>query len=201
MNSPFHPTVRRALKRKASSCEPASTCGHSRTLKGSAYSAPHAPYNSECCTAFGDLRTKFRRPILTGYALKGFRPRTCDRKNSAFKAPSRELNSLGKTASARVYRKQFPGRVWSVHVPELNPCAWIQRVLRIVQCLRQAIPEYEMRAQLRFLLLVNDSSFCALVPKARHIQRTTGFHHLTQTPQWALEPVQNLHQRSDSRTK
>jgi hypothetical protein len=187
MNSPFHLTVRRALKRTAGSCEPASACGRSRTLKESAYSAPHAPYKSECRTAFGDVRTKFRRPISNGYALKGFRPRTCDRKNSAFKAVSRELNSVDKTAFARCYRKQFPGRVWSVQVARLNPPARVQRVLRIVQCLRQTIPEQEIRAQLRFQLSPNDQqSHRPHVPKARQVQGTIDTHRLTEAPQSPL---------------
>jgi hypothetical protein len=201
MNSPFHLTDRRALKRMASSCEPASASGHSRTPKKSADSAAHAPYKSECRTAFGERRAKFRKPISNGYALKGWRPSTCDRQNFALKAASRELNSVGKTASARVYRKQFPGRVCSIQVAELNPSAATQRVLGIVQCLRQPIPEHEMRAQRRFHLLVTDPRSFRALPKARHIQRTIDFHHLTEDPQSPLEPVQNLRQRSQSRTK
>jgi len=47
MNSPFHLTVRRTLNRMTRPWEPASACGHSRTLKESAYRAPQAPYKSE----------------------------------------------------------------------------------------------------------------------------------------------------------
>ena len=199
MNSPFHLTVRRALKQMASSCEPASADGHSRTPKESAHSAPIAPYKSECRTAFGERRTKFRRAISNGYALKGLRPSTCDRQNFALKAASSELNSVGKTASARAFRKQFSGRVWSIQVGELNPSAGTRRALGIVQCLRQPIPEHEIRAQLQFHLLVTDPRSFRALPTARHIQRTIDFLHLTDAPQWPLEPVQNLRQRSQSR--
>ena len=187
MNSSFHLTVRRALKRMASSCEPASAGGHSRTPKKSADSAPHAPYKSECRTAFGERRTKFRRPVSNGYALKGLRPSTCDRQNFALKASKTDWNSVGGIACPCVYRKQFPRRVWSVPVAELNPSGAIQRVLCIVQCLRQTIPEHEIRTQLRFQLTPNNQqSRRPPVPTARQIQGTIETHCLTEAPQLPL---------------
>ena len=183
MNSPFHLVVRRALKRMASSWEPASANAHSRTLRESAYSAPHASYKLESRAHFGELRTKVRA-TSNGHSPKRLRLRTPGRKNSALEAASREVNSVGKTASPRLYRKQFPGRVWCVPVAECNPVGGIQRMLCIVQCLRQAIPEHEIRPQLRFQLPPNNQqSHRPPVPKARQIQGTIDTHRLTEAPQ------------------
>ena len=201
MNSPFHLIVRRTLNRTVSSWEPVSARGRSRTRRESAYSAPHAPYKSECRPAASELRAEFCRRTSDGDGLKQLRLRTFDRQIFALKASRTEWNSVGGIACPCVYPKQFPGRVWSIQVAELNPSAGTQRVLGIVQCLRQPIPEHDIRAQLRFHLLVTDPRSFRALPKARHIQRTIDFHHLTQAPQWPLEPIQNLRQRSDSRTK
>jgi hypothetical protein len=187
MNSPFHLTVRRALKRMASSCERASAWGHSRTPKESAYSAPHAPYKSECRTAGSELRAEFCRPTSDGDGLKQLRLRTFDRQIFALKARKTEWNSVSGIACPCAYRKQFPRRVWSVPVAELNPSGAIQRVLCIVQCLRQMIPEHEIRAQLRFQLPPNNQqSQRPPVPKARQIQGTIETHRLTEAPQLPL---------------
>jgi hypothetical protein len=186
MNS-HHLIVCSTLNRTVSSWESPSARGHSRTLKKSAYSAPHAPYKLESRSAFGELRTEFRRPTSNGYARKRLRLRTSERQNSVLKATSRELNSVGKTASPGVYRKQFPRRVLSVQVAELNPSAGIQRVLCIVQCLRRTIPEHEIRAQLRFQLrrmISNHTAYMYL--RLDKVQRRIDTPRLTEAPQLPL---------------
>jgi hypothetical protein len=196
MNSPFHLIVRRPLNRTISSWEPVSARGHSRTLRKSAYSAPHAPHKSEYRPAASELRAEFCRRDSDGDGLKQLRLRTFDPQIFALKASKTDWNSVGGIACLCVYRKQFPRRVWSVPVAELNPCAWIQRVLCIVQCLRQTIPEHEIRAQLRFQLPPNNQqSQRPPVPRARQIQGTIETHRLTEASQLPLvanlDPVLN----------
>src|SRR6266705_6545782 len=101
MKLPLHLIVRRTLKRMASSWEPASACGQSKTPRKSADSAPHAQYKSECRPAVRELRAEFCRPTSDGDGLKRLRLRTSDRQSFALKAARRELNSVGKTASPR----------------------------------------------------------------------------------------------------
>lgn len=183
MNSPFHLTVRRTLNRTVSSWEPVSARGHSRTLTKSAYSAPHAPYKSECRPAASELRAEFCRRTSDGDGHKQLRLRTFDRQIFALKASKTEWNSEGGIACPCVHRKQFPHRVRSVPVAELNPSGGIQHVLCIVQCLRQTIPEQEIRAQLQFQLPPNDQqSHRPPVPKARQVQGTIGIHRFTEAP-------------------
>ena len=161
--------------------------GHSRTPKQSAYSAPHAPHKSECRPAASELRAEFFRPTSDGDGLKQLRLRTFDCQIFAVKARKTELNSVSGIACPCVYRKEVPGRVWSVPVAEWNPFGGIQRMLCIVQYLRQAMPEHEIRAQLRFQLPPNNQqSHRPPVPKARQIQGTIDTHRLTEAPQLPL---------------
>ena len=122
--------------------------------------------------------------------------RTVNRTVTAWEPTSARGHSRTRTKSANSAphapnrsesRSPFRGSVWSVLVAALNPTTGIQRVLCIVQCFRQAIPEHEIRAQLRFQLPPNNpESNRPLVPKARQIQGTIDTHRLTEAPQLPL---------------
>ena len=202
MNSPFHLIVRRTRNRTVSPWEPVSARGHTRTLRKSAYSAPHAPYKSEYRQAASELHSEFCDQNSDGDGLKQLRLRTFDRQSLALKASKTEWNSVGEIARPCVYRKQFPGRVCNAPVAELNPSGGIQRMLCIVRCLRQTIPEHEIRAQLRFQLPANDQqSQRPPVPKARQVQGKIDTHHLTEAPQLPLVGKKDLDQHSTARSK
>jgi len=149
MNSPFRPTGRPTLSRMDSSRRRSPACGHSDASLEPALRAPHAPYESEYRSAFAELPAKFRRTTLDGGASKRLRMTTSDSQDSAVKAASADLNPIGKTASPGVYQTYVSDRIWSNRVADLNCAIAIQRMLSYVECLRQKVPQYEIRAQLQ----------------------------------------------------
>ncbi len=156
MNSPVHSMVSKTLNRTVNSWERASACGHSGALRELAYRAPHAPYESQFHCVFGELRAKFRRTTSDRDALKRLRLRTSDGANSAVKVASRVSNRPDRTESEHVHKNQVPGRMWSDRVTEVNCAVRIRRTLGIVEYLSQTVPQYEIRAQLRFQWSAND---------------------------------------------
>ena len=99
-------------------------------------------------------------------------------------------------------RSPFQGRVWSVLVAALNPTGGIQRVLCIVQCVRQTMPEHEIRAQLRFQLPLDDlQSHRKQVLKVRQVRSTIDAHCFTEVGQLPLVGAKDLDQDSTSSQK
>jgi hypothetical protein len=181
MNSPFHPMVRKTLNRVVNSWERASACGHSGALPELAYRAPHAPCESQSRFAFGELRAKFRRTTSDRDALERLRLRTSDLNNSAVKAASRVSKRPYTTASEHVHKYQVPGRMWNDRVAEVNCAARNRRRLGTVECLRQTVPQCEIRAQLRFESSANDPlSRVTRTTIARPIQHTILIHRLVE---------------------
>ena len=165
MNSPVHSLVSKTLNRIVNSWERAAVCGHPGTLPELAYRAPHAPYESQSYFVFKELRAKFHRTTSDRDALKRLRLSTSDCKNSVVRAASRVSNRPDRTASEHVNKNQVPTRMWS-DVAEMKYAARIQRMHGIVGFLRQAVPQYEIPAQLRFQSSAND-------PLCRHTRATT----------------------------
>lgn len=180
MNSPSHPMVRRTLNRMANSWERASACGHSGALEF-AYRAPHAPCESQSRFAVGELRAKFRRTTSDRDALERLRLRTSNGNNSSVRAASRVSNRPDTTASEHVHKNQVPGRMWSEGLAEVNCAARNRRRLGIVECLRQTVPQCEIRAQLLFESSANDPlSRVTRATIARPIQHTILIHRLVE---------------------
>lgn len=99
-------------------------------------------------------------------------------KNSAVKAARKVSNSPDRTATEHAYKNQAPGRMWSDRVGEVNRTARIQRMLGLVECLRQTVSQYEIPAQLGFQPSANDPRTRATTSQA--IQHTIVLHRLVE---------------------
>ena len=155
MNRPFHSIVNEMTNRTVSSWVRASVFGHSGALREFAHCAPHAPYESQSHFVLGKLSAKIRRTTVDRDALKRLHLRTSDSKNSAVIAASKVSNRPHRTASEQVHKNHDPRRERS-YVAKVNRAAGIQHIIGIVDCSGQTVTRYEIRAQLRFQLSVND---------------------------------------------
>ena len=156
MNWPFHSLVSKILNRPVSSWDRAPAGGHSEALREIACRAPHAPRELQSHFVFGELRVEIRRTTSDHDALKRLQLRTSGGKNSAVKAAHKVSNSPDRTATEHAHKNQAPGRMWSDRVGEVKCATSIQRMLGIVECLRQTVSQYEIPAQLRFQSSAND---------------------------------------------
>lgn len=149
MNSPFHPMVRKTLNRNVNSWEPSSACLHSVALSELADRAPHAPYESKYCFAFGNSRAKFRRATSPGDGLKRLGLRVPDGQDSAFRAAGLDLNPVGKGGSLRGVQKHSPVVLWIDRVADLSRPAATQSLRRILKSQIQMNGEHQIPAHLR----------------------------------------------------
>ena len=181
MNWPFHSMISKMLNRAASSWDRASACGHSGARREPAYPAPHAPCESQSHFLFGELRVKIRRTTSDHDALKRLQLRTSDGKNSAVRAARKVSNSPDRTATEHAHKNQAPGRMWSDRVGEVDCATRIQRMLGIVECLRQ-VSQYEIPAQLRFQSSANDPLYRRTrATTSQAIQHTIVLHRLVES--------------------
>ena len=115
---------------------------------------------------------------------------------------TKSANSAPHAPNRSESRSPFRGRGWSVLVAALDPTAGIQRVLCIVQCVRQTMPEHEIRAQLGFQLPSDDlQSHRKQVPKVRQVRSTIDAHCFTKVRQLPLVGAKDLDQDSASSPK
>jgi len=180
MTSPFHSMISKMLNRPVSIWDRAAAYGHPEPRRELAGCAPHAPCESQSHFVFGELSTKISRTPADPAALKRIQLRTSDSKNSAVFAAIKVSHRPHRIAFEQVHKNHVPRRK-RIYVAEVKRAAMIQQIIGIVDCSGQPVARYEIRAQLRFQLSINNPlNRRTQATTSNAIQHTILLHRLTE---------------------